>query len=100
MVEENKALVAKSEEAEPNTQELLQDSAQEGKKPETEFRDDTAKKVRTRTVTTTIRDTWWRFLFLGMCCLVLFGSYFCYDNPAPMEAILKKVCERSEFGSV
>ena len=58
------------------------------RKTDAEFKDDTAK-VRTRTITTTIRDTWWRFLFLAACCLVLIGSYYCYDNPAPVEKQLK-----------
>lgn len=51
---------------------------------EVEFKDDT-QKAKTKIVTTTIRDTRWRFVFLTICCLVLMGSYYCYDNPAPVQ---------------
>lgn len=67
------------------------DIAEESKKVEAEFRDDTAHVAKTRTITTTIRDTWWRFLFLATCCGILVASYFCYDNPAPVEKKLKQV---------
>ena len=85
-------LVVQSEK--PIVEELKKDS--EPKKEnemnlaETSFKDDTVK-AKTRTVTTTIRDTWWRFVFLGICCIVLLGSYYCYDNPAPMEKKIKGV---------
>jgi MFS family permease len=49
-----------------------------------EFKDDT-EKAKTKIVTTTIRDTKSRFVFLAVCCLVLMGSYYCYDNPAPVQ---------------
>ena len=59
--------------------------------PEVEFHDDTAGRKVTRKTTSTLRSTWWRFLFLALCCLVLVGSYFCYDNPAPVESKIKTV---------
>ncbi len=83
---------------EPVSQSELAKPVFEDKKPEAEFKDDTAK-ARTRTITTTIRDTWWRFIFLGMCCLVLIGSYYCYDNPAPVEKKIKApLKQRTERG--
>ncbi len=81
-------LVPKAEDPKPSEEKKSPAAAAESK-------DDTAKP-RTRTITTTLRDTWWRFLFLGFCCLVLVGSYYCYDNPAPMERKLKAVCSLSD----
>eukprot|EP00826_Nyctotherus_ovalis_P010766 TRINITY_DN12820_c0_g3_i1.p1 TRINITY_DN12820_c0_g3~~TRINITY_DN12820_c0_g3_i1.p1 ORF type:complete len:405 (+),score=80.10 TRINITY_DN12820_c0_g3_i1:92-1306(+) len=66
-----------------------------------ELKDET--KLSTRIVTTTIRDTNWRFAFLVLCCLVLMGSYYCYDNPAPVQrqiqaGIRNVVHGRVEYG--
>lgn len=69
----------------------------EKKESETGFRDDTAQVAKTRTITTTIRDTKWRFLFLATCCIVLTGSFFCYDNPAPVEKKIKQVLISNDF---
>ena len=72
--------------------------SEETNEVQAEFKDDTVQ-VKTRTITTTIRDTWWRFIFLGVCCLVLIGSYYCYDNPAPVEKKMKAVSWTSLFDS-
>lgn len=32
-----------------------------------------------------IRQTNWRWLMLACGCFFLMGSYFCYDNPAPLK---------------
>ena len=60
-----------------------------------EFKDDT-EKAKTKIITTTIRDTKWRFLFLANCCFVLMGSYYCYDNPAPVQ---KEIQGRVKYGT-
>jgi len=91
--EENKEpLITKENEAKPEEKQadpIKLVTEEPEKKPENAgFKDDTAKS-RTRVITTTIRDTWWRFLFLGLCCTILFGSYYCYDNPAPVEKKIK-----------
>jgi hypothetical protein len=85
---DNNPLKEESKEAVLSEQALL-DKEQKGS--ESGFRDDTAQVAKTRTITTTIRDTKWRFLFLATCCVVLTGSYFCYDNPAPVMKKIKQV---------
>ena len=37
-----------------------------------------------------IRNTGWRWLMLTFGCFFLMGSYFCYDNPAPLKNALQK----------
>ena len=37
-----------------------------------------------------IRQTGWRWLMLTFGCFFLMGSYFCFDNPAPLKNILQK----------
>lgn len=57
-------------------------------------------RPKTRTVTTTIRDTNWRFIFLVLCCLVLMGSYYCFDNPAPVQRQIQADVTSSDGGKV
>ena len=35
-----------------------------------------------------IRQTAWRWVMLGAGCFFLMGSYFCFDNPAPLKSTL------------
>ena len=35
-----------------------------------------------------IRETGWRWLMLAFGCFFLMGSYFCFDNPAPLKNTL------------
>ena len=35
-----------------------------------------------------IRETGWRWLMLVFGCFFLMGSYFCFDNPAPLKNTL------------
>ena len=35
-----------------------------------------------------VRQTGLRWLMLAFGCLFLMGSYFCYDNPAPLKSTL------------
>lgn len=37
-----------------------------------------------------IRQTGWRWLMLTFGCFFLMGSYFCFDNPAPLKNTLEK----------
>ena len=37
-----------------------------------------------------IRQTNWRWLMLTFGCFFLMGSYFCFDNPAPLKQYLTK----------
>jgi MFS family permease len=57
-------------------------------------------KDDTCTVMKTIRDTWWRFVFLGLCCLVLMGSYYCYDNPAPVQKMINAPIKKGSVKGV
>ena len=36
------------------------------------------------------RESMWRWAMLFFACCFLFGSYFCYDNPGPIEETLEK----------
>ena len=36
-----------------------------------------------------IRQTGWRWLMLTFGCFFLMGSYFCFDNPAPLKSTLE-----------
>ena len=36
-----------------------------------------------------IRQTGWRWLMLTFGCFFLMGSYFCFDNPAPLKGTLQ-----------
>ena len=36
-----------------------------------------------------VRHTPWRWAMLTFGCFFLMGSYFCYDNPAPLKSTLK-----------
>ena len=35
-----------------------------------------------------VRKTAWRWVMLTFGCFFLMGSYFCFDNPAPLKTIL------------
>lgn len=35
------------------------------------------------------RQSWWRWVMLFFGCCFLLGSYFCYDNPGPIEKTLE-----------
>ena len=72
-------------------EERLQEPSAGQRPPQSEFHDDTTGPKKTRKVIQSLRDTRWRFVFLGLCCFVLMGSYFCYDNPAPVEDKIKTV---------
>ena len=37
-----------------------------------------------------IRQTNWRWLMLSFGCFFLMGSYFCFDNPAPLKHTLQE----------
>ena len=37
-----------------------------------------------------IRQTGWRWLMLTFGCFFLMGSYFCFDNPAPLKSTLEE----------
>ena len=37
-----------------------------------------------------VRNTGWRWLMLAFGCFFLMGSYFCFDNPAPLKNTLQK----------
>ena len=37
-----------------------------------------------------IRETNWRWLMLAAGCFFLMGSYFCFDNPAPLKDFLEQ----------
>ena len=37
-----------------------------------------------------IRHTKWRWVMLAAGCFFLMGSYFCFDNPAPLKNTLLK----------
>jgi len=37
----------------------------------------------------TFRQSWWRWLMLFFGCCFLLGSYFCYDNPGPIEKTME-----------
>jgi nitrate/nitrite transporter NarK len=36
------------------------------------------------------RQTWWRWVMLFFGCCFLLGSYFCYDNPGPIEKTMEE----------
>ena len=38
----------------------------------------------------TFKQSLWRFVMLFFACCYLMGSYFCYDNPGPIEKTLEK----------
>ncbi len=37
-----------------------------------------------------IRHTAWRWVMLTFGCFFLMGSYFCFDNPAPLKTFLQE----------
>jgi len=37
-----------------------------------------------------MRKTYVRWVMLGLACCFLLGSYFCYDNPGPLETQLER----------
>ena len=37
-----------------------------------------------------MRKTYVRWIMLGLACCFLLGSYFCYDNPGPLETQLER----------
>jgi len=81
----------------PTFDQDINNKESEGFLEDEEFKDDT-EKAKTKIVTTTIRDTKWRFIFLAVCCLVQMGSYYCYDNPAPLQRqITSPVIDSSEI---
>jgi nitrate/nitrite transporter NarK len=41
-------------------------------------------------VTKSFRQSWWRWVMLFFACCFLLGSYFCYDNPGPIEKTLEE----------
>eukprot|EP00347_Sterkiella_histriomuscorum_P003772 403363005 len=36
------------------------------------------------------RNSYWRWIVLTFSCVMMMGSYFCYDNPGPIEITLEK----------
>eukprot|EP00826_Nyctotherus_ovalis_P066214 TRINITY_DN9769_c0_g1_i6.p1 TRINITY_DN9769_c0_g1~~TRINITY_DN9769_c0_g1_i6.p1 ORF type:complete len:442 (+),score=17.18 TRINITY_DN9769_c0_g1_i6:105-1430(+) len=61
---------------------------------------DNAGVPSTHLTEVSMRDTWWRFAFLGVCCLTLMGSYYCYDTPAPVQKMINAPVKKGTIKGV